>query len=451
MEIKRYIHRVDKDGFGHIYLRICWKRRKMRYSTGQIVKPQDTLEMVEVITDPVSGKKKERKKLQAKNRKINRILDTYSDGLYDFFERYPGIPTEAEVHAEIERIRIKDLNIAPKPVPQPEIIPEPVPEVEREPEQRQPTLYEFWLQFMEDHKGLKSDDYLRTFTPVLDHLKNFAPDADFKDVTLPFALKFVQYLQSTGVGDEYAFTRLKKIRRVLKYAKKFKIEVPEDYEDFPTYKPLTQREALKIPEIAALKNVTLSEPQQRQRDVFLFQCYTGLRWSDLKHARPGNLHDMQGDDEDITKVLRLVQQKGRKSNQLPLSVYAIEILTRYGGTLPLISQQKYNEAIKEVSKKAGLTRKFVKVAFRKGQRFDEEYELWQKLSSHSGRHTFAMLMLDLKVDITDLADLMGHGSISTTMIYRTIRGEDQMRVMKKAWQNLPEFDTKRDTNTDSDK
>ncbi|MFC5411511.1 tyrosine-type recombinase/integrase [Larkinella bovis] len=87
-----------------------------------------------------------------------------------------------------------------------------------------------------------------------------------------------------------------------------------------------------------------------------------------------------------------------------------------------------------------MTRKFVKVVYQKNQRFDEEYELWEKLSSHSGRHTFSMLMLDLKVDITELADLMGHGSIATTMIYRTIRGEDKIWVVNNAWKNLPGFD-----------
>lgn len=454
MEITRYIRkdRMDKDGFCQLLIRVAWHQRRIRFNTGQFVKPDDTIELNETIIDPTTGKKKERKKMQTRNQKTNRVLDIYSDHLFDFFERFNGIPTEQEVRTEIERIRIEELNQAPKPAPAPEPEPEPEPEPVAQHVPRLPTFYEFWeKKFMEDHRGLKSDGYLRTFNPVLDHLKIFAPAADFMDITLPFALKFVQYMQSTGVTDEYAFTRLKKLRRVLKYARKCGIQVPDDYDDFPSYTPLTQREALKLNEIAQLQQAELSESLSRQRDVFLFQCYTGLRWGDLKHARPGNLHEIMGEDEEITKVLRLVQEKGRKSNLLPLSNYAIEILNKYGGTLPLISQQKYNEAIKDFAERAGLTRKFIKVVFRQGQRFDEEYALWEKLSSHSGRHTFAMLMLELKVDITEVADLMGHGSIATTMIYRTIRGEDKIRVVKDAWKNLPKFASKRATKNEPDK
>ncbi|WP_124878278.1 tyrosine-type recombinase/integrase [Larkinella rosea] len=68
-----------------------------------------------------------------------------------------------------------------------------------------------------------------------------------------------------------------------------------------------------------------------------------------------------------------------------------------------------------------------------GQRVDVEKSLHEIISSHMGHHTFAMIMLDRKVDITDLSDLMRHGSISTTMIYLTIRGEDKIKVMQKAW------------------
>ncbi|GAB3889699.1 site-specific integrase [Larkinella knui] len=439
MEITRYIRRdrMDQEGFCQIHFRVCWNQRKIRFSSGQVVKPDDTIELTESIKDPTTGKKKDRKKLQTKNRKVNRILDTYSDCLHDFFDAFVGIPTEAQVQAEIERIRIDELNLAPKPAPVEEPDPEPEPV-------RTTTLYEFWPRFAIDHKGLKSDGYLRAFKPVLDHLMKFAPDADFKDITLPFALKFVQYMQATGVTDESAFNPLKKIRCVMKYARKCGIQVPNDFEDFPSYRPLNQREALKWTEIVQLQNVQLPPGLERQRDVFLFQCYCGLRWGDLEHVRPSNLKELMNDDEEITQVLRIVQEKGRKSNLLPMSERALAILNKYDGHLPLIAQQNYNEAIKDFSRRAGLNRKFVKVVYRSGQRFDEEYELWEKLSSHSGRHTFAMLMLELKVDITDVADLMGHGSISTTMIYRTIRGEDKVRVVKNAWDKLPKVDPKLD-------
>ncbi|MGV3561589.1 tyrosine-type recombinase/integrase [Larkinella arboricola] len=439
MEITRYIRRdrMDSDGFCQIHFRVCWSQRKIRFSSGQVVRPEETVEMVEIVTDPTTRKRKERKKLQTRNRKVNRILDTYSDCLHDFFDNYTGIPTEAEVQAEVERIRVEELNLVPKPAPTPE--PEPVADPNKP-----PTLHEFWPRFAEDHKGILAAGYLRMFKSAGDHLKAFAPNADFQDVTLPFAMKFLQYLQSTGITDESAYNPLRKLRRVMKYARKCGINVPSDFEEFPYAKPINQREALTWSEIVMLQEAKLSPAMERQRDVFLFQCYCGLRWGDLIHVRPGNIREMMGDDEEITKVLRLVQEKGRKSNLLPLSEYALAILNKYDGVLPLLTNQKFNSSIKVFAKKAGLTRKVIKVVYREGKRYDEEYELWQVLSSHSGRHTFAMLMLELKMDITQVSDLMGHGSITTTMIYRTIRGEDAVREVKNAWSKITTLDPKRD-------
>ncbi|MGV3561625.1 site-specific integrase [Larkinella arboricola] len=428
MEITRYIRkdRMDKDGFCQIHFRVCWAQRKIRFSSGQIVMPDDTLELTETITDPTSGRKKERKKLQTKNRKVNRILDTYSDCLYDFFDTYNGIPTEQQVQAEVERIRIEELNLAPRLAKVDEVTSEPEPEAQIQ-------FFVFWDQYISEHKGLKSHNYIRYFKPVKDHLKRFAPQLDFADITLQFANRFVQYMMSTGVSDDTAYNALKKIRVVMKYARKCGITVPGDFEDFPNYRSIVQREALKWSEVVQLQQVDLPNYLAQQRDVFLFQCYTGLRWSDLPHARPGNLIEMQGDDDEVAPVLRIVQEKGRRENLLPLSDLALEILNKYGGTLPLIASQNYNAFIKEVAKRAGLTRKVIDTQFRNGQRYDEEYFLHEYISSHTGRHTFAMLSLERKIDITDLSGLMGHGSIETTMIYRTLRGEDKIKVVKKAW------------------
>ncbi|WP_138994033.1 site-specific integrase [Larkinella sp. C7] len=427
MEISRYIRsdRVDKEGFCQIHFRVCWSQRKIRFSSGQVVKPDEIIELTESIKDPLTGRKKERKKLQTKNRKVNRILDTYSDCLYDYFDGFTGIPTEAQVQAEVERIRIEELNQAPKPVKAPDPEPEPEPEQIR--------FYTFWDQFISEHRAIKSHNYIRHFIPVRDHLKRFSPELDFHDVTTQFANRFIQYMMSTGVTDDTAYNALKKVRAVMKYARKCGLNVPGDFEDFPTYRSIVQREALKWDEVIKLQAADLPDYLARQRDVFLFQCFTGLRWSDLPHARPGNLIEMQGEDNEVAPVLRLVQQKGRRENLLPLSELAIEILNKYNGKLPLITSQNYNEYIKEAAKRAGLNRRVIDTQYRNGQRFDEEYFLHEYISSHTGRHTFAMISLERKIDITDLSGLMGHGSIETTMIYRTLRGEDKIKVVKKAW------------------
>ncbi|MFC5409134.1 tyrosine-type recombinase/integrase [Larkinella bovis] len=426
MEISRYLRqeRADENGECPIDFRICWKQQKIRFSSGYKVHPDDWIETVEMVVDPATGRRRKRKKFQTLNRAVNRKLDVYSNGLEEYFDKLDYYPTIAEVRAELARIRQAELGIQSK---QPE---------KKQPEETAamaPTLFEFWDQYMSDHTGLKAKHYVRHFKATKDHLQRFAPWADFKDITLPFANRFLQYMMKQGVQDETAYKQLKHLRVVMRYARKSGIVIPNDFEDFPSYRSIIQREALKWDEVVALQNVDLSGSFARQRDIFLFQCYTGLRWSDLKHVRPGNMIEIRSDGNEMAPALRLIQEKGRRENLVPLTDQAVELLKKYDGTLPVISGQKYNVLIKEVARKAGLNRRVVLTEYYAGQRVDVEKALHEIISSHMGRHTFAMIMLDRKVDITDLSDLMGHGSISTTMIYRTIRGEDKIKVMQKAW------------------
>ncbi len=137
-----------------------------------------------------------------------------------------------------------------------------------------------------------------------------------------------------------------------------------------------------------------TECLQKVRDIFVFQCFTGLAYVDLMSFDFSKVVERNGQ-----YVIHDVRQKSGENFYLVLLSPAIEILKRYGFKLPLISNQKYNSNLKNVARNAKLER---------------------NLTSHMVRHTFAVYCLNNGVPIEILAKMMGHSDIKTTQIYATI-------------------------------
>nr|DAF03827.1 MAG TPA: SITE SPECIFIC RECOMBINASE XERD [Caudoviricetes sp.] len=151
-------------------------------------------------------------------------------------------------------------------------------------------------------------------------------------------------------------------------------------------KYLTDEELKAVSELQSEDSATV-----RARDLFLFQCYTGLAYVDLMKFDFTTAIQRNG-----KYVVRDIRQKSEEEYYIVLMAPAVEILEKYGYELPKISNQKYNAALKAVAAGAGI--KF-------------------SLTTHCGRHTFATYCLNHGVSIETLAPMMGHSDIKTTQIY----------------------------------
>ena len=132
----------------------------------------------------------------------------------------------------------------------------------------------------------------------------------------------------------------------------------------------------------------------RVRDLFVFQCYTGLAYADLSKFDFSKAEKRNG-----RYVLSDRRQKTNEDYSIVLLSPAVRILEKYGGVLPVISNQQYNLRLKVLESYAGLD---------KG------------LTSHVGRHTFAVMALNNGVRIEHVAKMLGHADIATTQIYAKI-------------------------------
>lgn len=159
-------------------------------------------------------------------------------------------------------------------------------------------------------------------------------------------------------------------------------------------------------EFESLKNVTLtSECLQKVRDVFVFQTYTCLSYTDLKGFDATKIQEVKG-----MKVYTGSREKTDVSFTIPLLTPALNILKKYQNKLPVPSDQKYNEYLKVVALAAGINK---------------------PLSSHWARHTGATLLLNEGgMDMRIVSKICGHSSTRITeQVYAKLLDETVVDAM----------------------
>ena len=145
---------------------------------------------------------------------------------------------------------------------------------------------------------------------------------------------------------------------------------------------------------------------EKQRDIFVFQCLVGCRISDLYRMTKPSI---------IDGAVEYMPRKTKDGNpvvvRVPLLTATKEILDKYKGLpgdaiLPLISQQKYNIAIKKILKYAGINRVVTRLNPTTGE--PEHCVISDILSSHSARRAFSGNIYDKVQDPNLICPLTGH-------------------------------------------
>lgn len=131
-----------------------------------------------------------------------------------------------------------------------------------------------------------------------------------------------------------------------------------------------------------------TESIERVRDVFVFQTYTCLSYSDLREFDSKMIQEVKGMNVYVGN-----RKKTRMTFTIPLLSPALDILHKYNGKLPVISNVKYNEYLKVVAQSAGIDR---------------------PLSTHWARHTGATLLLNEGVPMQIVSKICGHSSTRIT-------------------------------------
>jgi len=168
------------------------------------------------------------------------------------------------------------------------------------------------------------------------------------------------------------------------------------------------RKALSELQLSELELLTLDNKQKIVLDIFLFACYTGLRYSDITQLKKENITFEQFDKEKI-HIIRIKMHKTKLDVSIPLIPKAVKIYESEV-IFTKFTNQYLNRTLKEIAQKIN---------------FDD------KLTFHIARHTFATVALNRGIPIEVVSKLLGHTQIETTEIYAKVNDTYKVNQMKK--------------------
>jgi len=160
---------------------------------------------------------------------------------------------------------------------------------------------------------------------------------------------------------------------------------------------------------------------EKVRDLFIIGCCTGLRYGDLVRVAPEHI---LGDFIEITS------QKTTKRLSIPINSIARSVLKKYDNRLPHISNQKFNQYIKELAKLVKLNSPINRITYKGNQPTEKTFAKHELISSHSMRRTFITLAKKFGMSLETIMRIVGHSSYDMTKRYQEIDRESMAKEMK---------------------
>ncbi|GAB4027292.1 site-specific integrase [Spirosoma koreense] len=250
---------------------------------------------------------------------------------------------------------------------------------------------------------------------------------EYDAYNLDYYNAFKLWLTGRGLTLNYVGTLLKDLKVMLKQAHNdgMHTNLIFQHRDFKKLVEDVDNVYLTDDELTHLYNLDLSSNPRldRVRDLFLIGCYTGLRFSDFSELRP----------ENITHNGRILTRKTMKTSErvsIPLNPKILSILAKYEGIPPrTISNQKLNDYLKELCRRADIT-DAVEVSRTKGGRKETRYlEKCDMVTSHSARRSFATNAFLAKVPTVSIMKITGHRSEAVFLRYIKISSEQNALLM----------------------
>lgn len=253
---------------------------------------------------------------------------------------------------------------------------------------------------------------LTHFKTTQRHLKDFIKwkfqraDFELNKIDYSFISDFEYYLKKEVCAHNTAMKYLGDFKKIILVAVKRGFISKDPFIGYSLRRKDVDTEFLVDTELnAIIKKTFLTERLNLVKDIFLFSCFTGLAYADVKKLKSSEIRI----GIDGRKWLFIKRQKSTTPAPVPLLPLAIEILNKYKDhpkcvadekPLPILSNQKMNEYLKEIA---------------------DLCSIQKELTYHTARHTFATTVtLNNNVPIESVSKMLGHKSLKQTQHYAKI-------------------------------
>jgi integrase len=375
----------DKQGFDSIIFKIRLNGKTFKISSGIKVPPESFSSGVIKSIPGFSTGSKLNTLLHLKQGIIEESIDAAK------FEKAPLTP-------EYIKMRFKKLTGKEK----------------SEPKREGPTFTDLVDLFVEKHKNIHSPNYLRMFDQPKNHLLEFRPDIDLPDFTEDLWVDYVDYLVSEkGLSNATINAHLRKIKRILAWARKRGHEVPADFIDITYSIESKQPFWCTWNEVIAIKGAycrTFAE--EVIRDSFFVSANMGIRNSDFNMINKHSVYFNNGNP-----MLRIVVVKTQLDYSIPINKDVWEILQKYNMNIPKYRQSTFNEYIKIIAQRVVSKEMYKKTDYSGSKRIEKLIPRHKMFTTHTARRTFGRRWLDKGGSLIILQKIFGHSAPDTTLKY----------------------------------
>jgi len=386
--------KTDKRGLVPIYLRLTVNRKRKEYSVSRRIQS----EFWSVKMEKVMG-----------NNAIEKEINTHINNIRHKLNKIHQVLSDNEEPITASRM---------------------IKELKGETKQKSKMTLEVFKEHNEQIDRLSGKDISKStakrYWTCYNHLEQFlnenykAEDYRMKDIDHQFITKFEYFLKTKReCNHNSALKYVNNFKKIIRIALANQWMDRDPFYNYKVQFDAVEREYLNEEEVQKLIDKDLHLDRLKLvRDMFVFSCYTGLAYSDVKKLSSGDI--TKGIDGD--NWIRIKRTKTKSLSSIPLLPIAEKIIEQYKDhpevkagncVLPVLSNQKSNAFLKEIAVMCGISK---------------------PLNTHLARHTFATtITLTNGVPIESVSKMLGHKDLRTTQHYAKIvdrKISDDMNELK---------------------
>lgn len=391
--------------------RIKWDGNTVAFNVGYRVDNNKWVpEAQRCKTNTTHGKKK----ISAAtiNAEINRLEEIVNDTFF-FFEQTGHVPTSSELRDEVNKRNGKIV------------------------EKEEKTFFDYYQQFIVEQgkENSWSENTYKRHKTTMNHLKKFAPDLTFADLTHEGLSRLVDYFMNIEVDNEVGMKNYtsKKYINLTKWFLRWASDKGYNKElAFMTFKEKLKTIPAKViflewEELIRVYESTFpNEPHlELAKDVFCFQCFTSLRYSDVKNLKKADIYN---------GYLTTTTIKTDEPIKIELNKYSKAILDKYKGiddiyALPVPVNQRMNKYIKTICKSCEIDDPICITYYKGSERIDEIHPKYELIGTHCGRRTFICNALMLGIAPNIVMKWTGHRDYKSMKPYIDIADKAKQEAM----------------------
>lgn len=406
-EVNYYLKAPNASGKSAIYLRFKYHGQTFKYYFGESIDPASW-------SDKRQRVKNNRQTTKGGQHSLNELLDSMAEVLLSTYrkELKNGVPDRTKLKQALDQFYYQNFTGDNKP-----------------------TLFSLIDKFIKGeirHEGQgKAYSTLQKYKTVKGHLLAFQSKykypIDFDSITLDFFYKFVAFLEKE---KQLQPNTIAKDIQVLKTFMNEAVDLGYTTNLSHRHRKFTARwvevDSVYLSDKELMKlykhDFSANKRLEQVRDLFIFGCYTGLRFSDYSTVQPENIISIEGEP-----FLKIVTKKTGQLVIIPCNPIVLDLFTKYASNankLPKsLSIQKFNDYIKEGCRAAKLTEK--------GRLIDApDLELWECVSSHTARRSFATNLYLDGFPTLEIMKLTGHRTEKAFLKYIKVSRLDTARRLQ---------------------